>query len=156
MPRVWFAEPEEAAVVAGLLVEFRDFIGRSTPAADRFLAGVQRLMDDPATEYLLGAPDGEPATGICVLRYRWGLWSDGEDCCLEDLFVRKSTRGTGLGRALAEAAVKHARERGCTRMELDASSENPAAVGLYETLGFSSADDELGGRHLQMRLGLRR
>jgi GNAT superfamily N-acetyltransferase len=155
MPRVWFAEPEEAPVVTGLLVEFRDFIGRSTPPAERFLAGVEMLMEDPDTEYILGASDGGEATGICVLRYRWGLWRDGEDCCLEDLFVREGTRGTGVGRALAEAAVQRARERGCARMELDASSENAAAVGLYESLGFNSADEELGGRHLQFRLFLR-
>ena len=59
-----------------------------------------------------------------------------EDCWLEDLFVREEARRFGLGRALVDAAVERARERGCKRIELDVNEDNTAARALYEACGF--------------------
>ena len=56
-----------------------------------------------------------------------------------------------MGRALMEAAFERARERGCRRMELDVNEANPAALALYDSLGFSSWSDPPGGRNLLMR-----
>lgn len=70
-PRVWLAEPDEAETVAGLLVSFRNHYGRDRPSDNAFLATVERLADDHATEFLLGAAhDDAPPTGVCQLRYR--------------------------------------------------------------------------------------
>ena len=130
------------------MIGFRDWWGREQPSDASFEAGVRRLLADPNTEFLLG---GEPAAGVCQLRYRYGLWHDGEDCWLEDLFVEETARGSGLGRALVEAAIGRARERGCARVELDVNEANPAALALYESLGFESWSDPPGGRSLLMR-----
>jgi ribosomal protein S18 acetylase RimI-like enzyme len=66
--------------------------------------------------------------------------------------VREPARGGGVGRALAQAAIARARERGCRRIELDVNEDNPAALALYEGLGFSAWVDRAGGRNLLMRL----
>jgi GNAT superfamily N-acetyltransferase len=156
-PDVWRAGPHEAEVVARLLVEFRDHLGVEWPSDNAFLAGVERLVEDPATAYLLGAPHPDsPPAGVAQVRFRYGLWRAAEDCLLEDLFVREAARGSGLGRALAEGVVGLARERGCRRVELDANDNNPAALGLYRSLGFSSRDDRYGGENLFLRLHLDR
>jgi ribosomal protein S18 acetylase RimI-like enzyme len=131
---------------------FRDWWGYGDPSDAAMLAGVERLLADPATEFLLG---GDPVAGVVQLRYRYGVWKDGEDCCLEDLYVHEEARGAGLGRALVDAAVTRARERGCARMELDVNERNEAARRLYESAGFSSQVSSLGGRNLFMRLPLR-
>jgi ribosomal protein S18 acetylase RimI-like enzyme len=139
-PRVWVADLDEAETVAELMVEFRDWMGRDWPSANAFLAGVERLIERPDTEYLLGAADDDsPPAGVVQLRYRWGLWHAGEDCWLEDLYVSEAARGRGLGSALTQGAIERARERGCKRIELDVSQENAAARALYERHGFSAA-----------------
>ena len=137
--RVWQAVPNEAGEVARLLIAFRDHYGRSEPPDDTFHAGVARLIADPATEYLLATPssDGEPA-GVCQLRYRHSLWTAGEDCWLEDLYVAERARRAGLGEALVACAIDRARARGCGRIELDVSDSNRAAKALYERMGFSA------------------
>ncbi len=84
-------------------------------------------------EFLLG---GDPPAGVVQLRYRYGVWWDAEDCCVEDVFVRADARGSGLGRELVSAAIDRARERGCRRMELDTGADNAPAQGLYRSLGF--------------------
>jgi GNAT superfamily N-acetyltransferase len=155
--RVWAAEPHEADTVASLLVAFRDHLGVDWPSENAFLAGVERLIEDPGTVFLLGAPhDDAPPAGIAQVRFRPGLWWAADDCLLEDLFVRGDARGSGLGRALAEATLALARERGCRRVELDVNEANEAALALYGSLGFSAQDDRYGGRNLFMRAHLER
>lgn len=137
MARVWLAEPQEAETVAELLVAFRDWQGNDWPSANAFHYGVERLIADPQTEYLLAAAsDDDAPAGVCQLRYRYGLWLAADDCWLEDLFVADSARGAGLGSALIEASFGRARSRGCRRIELDVNRGNAEAWSLYERLGF--------------------
>jgi ribosomal protein S18 acetylase RimI-like enzyme len=149
-PRIWVAEPGEAETVARLLTQFRDWMRRDWPSDNSFLASVERLIEQPAVEYLLGAPGPDaPAAGVAQLRYRWSVWWAAEDCWLEDLYVRDDARGTGLGRALTEETLERARARGCRRVELDVNTENTPALRLYEALGFTTG--KLGGKDLLMR-----
>ena len=157
MAVVWRAELHEAEVVGQLLVEFRDHLGVDWPSDNAFLAGVDRLIEDPNTAYLLAAPDADsPPAAVAQVRFRYGIWWAAEDCLLEDLFVREDARGAGLGRALGDAVLELARERGCRRVELDANDGNAAAIALYAKRGFDSQDDRYGGRNLFMRLHLER
>src|SRR2546422_11630448 len=133
-PRVWRAEIDDAETVARLMVEFRDHLGESWPSDNAFLAGVERLLEERDTEFLLSSPhDAAPPAGVAQLRFRWGLWRAGGDCLLEDVYVSESARGAGLGRALVAASIERARERGCRRVELDANERNDAALALYES-----------------------
>jgi len=76
--------------------------------------------------------------GFAQARYRLSVWTGADDCWLEDLFVSEAARGGGHGRALVEAVVKSARERGCRRVELDVNEQNTGAIRFYESLGFST------------------
>lgn len=150
-PIVWRAGADEAEIVAQLLVEFRDWAGRSWPSDNAFLASVERLMEDRQTEFLLGSPSRDtPPGGVCQLRYRYSVWMAADDCWLEDLYVRDAARRQGLGRALVQTALEHAAARGCRRMELDCNEQNREALLLYEGLGFSGASKHSKGRDLLM------
>lgn len=50
--------------------------------------------------------------------------------------VDPAAQGRGVGRALMEAAMAWASERGARRFELYVRSDNPRAIGLYRSLGF--------------------
>ena len=157
MISVWRAEPHEAEVVARLIVEFRDHLGLDWPSANAFLAGVERLIEQRDTAFLLATPNEDaPPSAVAQVRFRYGLWWAAEDCLLEDLFVREEARNQGLGRALVEGVVDLARERGCRRVELDVNDNNAAALALYRSAGFDNRDDRYGGGNLFMRLHLER
>ena len=149
--RAWRAGPHEAETVARLLVAFRDHLGYDWPSENAFLAGVERLIEERDTEYLLASRDDDaPPSGVVQLRFRRGIWRAGGDCLVEDVFVEASARGRGVARALVELATERARERGCRRMELDTSEANEAALALYHGFGFSegSPRDLYLRRHL--------
>jgi ribosomal protein S18 acetylase RimI-like enzyme len=134
--RVWRASAEEADAVAVLMAGFRDHLDKADPPDDEVRASVERILTDPGSEFLLAAVDGDPL-GVCQLRYRWSVWTSAEDCWLEDLYVAPEARRSGLGRALVDAALDSARERGCVRIELDVDEDNDPALGLYAAAGFS-------------------
>jgi GNAT superfamily N-acetyltransferase len=146
--RAWNAGPHEAKTVARLLVGFRDHLGYAWPSENAFLAGVERLMEDRDTDFLLGAADDDsPASGVVQLRYRMGIWRAGRDCLIEDVFVTEEARGHGVARSLLALATERALERGCRRMELDVNEANTAALALYESFGFATGEP----RDLYMR-----
>ena len=152
-PQVWVAGPHEAESVARLLIAFRDHYGEEWPSDNAFLAGVERLMEDPkTTEFLLGSPDADsPPAGIVQLRFRYGIWRAGMECLVEDVFVEDHARGRGLARALLELATERARERECRLMELDVHEDNTAGLALYESFGFGATRVPGGPRRLFLR-----
>ena len=147
--RAWVAQPDEAEIVAALLVEFRDHMGSDWPSANSFLASVERLLEDRDTEYLLASRDDDSApAGVLQLRFRFSVWEAAPDAWVEDLFVRADARRAGIGEALLTLAFERAAERGARRIELDTNESNQAALALYERHGFSTRSKGGDGRDL--------
>ncbi len=57
---------------------------------------------------------------------------------VSDVFVRPAHRGRGIGRALVDAAVEHARTHGAAIVKLDVLLGNADARRLYERRGFAA------------------
>jgi len=73
---------------------------------------------------------------ICVLHE--GTWVTTPLCYLEDLYVDASMRGRGAGRALIEAIIDEAREKGWSKVYWVTREGNPARA-LYDKL--ATVDD---------------
>jgi GNAT superfamily N-acetyltransferase len=148
VPHVWVAAEQDVEAVSELMAGFRDWLGYDAPADGGIRDVVRALASDPKTEFLLGAEArGADPVGVCQLRFRLSVWTGAEDCWLEDVYVRDGARGSGLGRALVEAALERARMRGCKRMELDASEDDERVQGFYRSLGFTT-EPKPPGRNL--------
>lgn len=59
------------------------------------------------------------------------------------LAVDPDRHGSGLGRALTVAGLRHLRDRGLSQAMLYVDADNHAAVGLYESLGFARWDTDV-------------
>jgi ribosomal protein S18 acetylase RimI-like enzyme len=145
---VWTASEQDLEAVSSLIAAFRSWWGKEEPSLEQMRETVRALLSDPNTEFLLAAPnEASPAAGVCQLRYRLSVWTGTDDCWLEDLYVEDGARGSGLGRALVDAAFQRAKARGCRRIELDVNEQNTAALAFYESLGFT-AEPKPPGRTL--------
>jgi len=90
-----------------------------------------------------------------------GLLAVGREGDIQTIALADRARGAGHGRRLMNALLDAAAERGVDEVFLEVRADNPAARGLYESLGF----EELGVRPryyqpdgvdaVVMRLGMR-
>jgi GNAT superfamily N-acetyltransferase len=85
----------------------------------------------PPEGRLFLALEGDEPVGCIALRR-----IDPETCELKRMYVRTGYRGKGIGRRLAEAVVRVAREIGYQKMRLDTVPGMDAAMSIYRSLGF--------------------
>ncbi|WP_423920732.1 GNAT family N-acetyltransferase [Frigoribacterium sp. 2-23] len=117
---------------------------------------VELFALEPADVATLGDPRGRIVDrgGVVLMARRGGrvvgtvaLIADasGDVFELSKMAVAPSERGRGAGRRLITAAIEEARQRGALRVFLGSSTKLPAAVGLYESVGFEHVPaSELG------------
>jgi GNAT superfamily N-acetyltransferase len=118
-------DADDVDVVRALFREYADTLG-----VDLGFQGFEEEVAALPAGYdaLLVAGDGLGCVGV----RRFG----DDDCEMKRLYVRPDGRGTGAGRALAEAAIGRARALGYARMLLDTMPFMTAAQDLYRSLGF--------------------
>jgi ribosomal protein S18 acetylase RimI-like enzyme len=136
------AAPADAPAIGRLLHAFNLEYDDPSPGAERLAKRIGELLDEGHTVVLLG---GSGPDGVALLRFRPSIWTEGLECYLAELYVAPGARGHGLGRALMEEAIVVARGRGADYMDLNTAETDVAARALYESLGFSSREDNKPG-----------
>ena len=97
----------------------------------------QLLPDGLASKdmHLFTATVGDEAVGIGWFELRQR--ASGVSAWIYDIRVDGARRGQGLGRGLLDALHDAARGLGATSMTLNVFGDNPTAIRLYETSGYS-------------------
>jgi ribosomal protein S18 acetylase RimI-like enzyme len=131
------AKAADAHEVARLLHDFNVEYSMPTPDVESLTSRVRQLIAEREMTVLLA---GEGPDGLAVLRFRPSIWTETLDAHLEELYVAPARRGRGLGRALLEGAMAASREAGATRMDIGTSEDDTAALGLYESSGFTNLE----------------
>lgn len=129
------ATTDDAAAIARLLHDFNSEYDEPTPGVARLSEIVGRMFAAEEITVLLA---GEGPDGIAVLRFRTAIWTGGPEAHLQELYVVPELRGYGIGRALLEATMAAARERGASGIDLNTGETDTAARALYESSGFTN------------------
>jgi ribosomal protein S18 acetylase RimI-like enzyme len=136
-PPIRIASTADAETFGRLLHAFNAEFGEHEPDAETIAERAAPLIASGEVMVLFG---GEGPDGFAELRFRPSLYTGALDAYLEELYVVPERRGRGLGRALLEAAMEYARERGAARIDLNTSVDDVAARALYERSGFTNRE----------------
>ncbi len=93
-----------------------------------------RLHTPGEPMFALGAYVEGEMLGIAHYIFHPSCWSSGDYCYLQDLFVAKTARKRGLGRALIKAVYGAAKERGASRVYWLTHEANATARALYDEI----------------------
>jgi ribosomal protein S18 acetylase RimI-like enzyme len=135
------AHRDDADAIGRLLYAFNREFDEPAPAPSELAERMRQLLDGGDTLVLLV---GHVPDGLAVLRFRAAIWSPGLECYLAELYITPARRGQGLGRALMEAVIRAARDRGADTMDIGVDEPDLAARRLYESLGFTNKTGEEG------------
>jgi GNAT superfamily N-acetyltransferase len=94
----------------------------------------------PGAEVVIARSEGQPV-GFALYFHNFSTFLGRRGLYLEDLFVRPSHRGRGVGRALLAHLARNALERGCGRLEWWVLDWNEPAIGFYRKLGAEPMSD---------------
>jgi GNAT superfamily N-acetyltransferase len=129
------AVPADVPVVVALIKELATY--EREPAAavatDDLLAAA--LFGPSPAVYCHVAEAGGEVAGFALWFLNFSTWLGRHGIYLEDLYVRPSYRGRGLGKALLLSLVDVARERGYGRVEWAVLDWNTPAQDFYRSLG---------------------
>ena len=132
------ASDRDVALIAPMFDLYRQFYGKPADPklAETFVR--DRLNAKESVIFIAVVPEGdaEGALGFVQLYPSFSSVSAFRLWVLNDLFVSSRARRSGVGRALMEAARRHAIETGAKRLTLETVAENEAAWSLYEELGY--------------------
>ena len=78
--------------------------------------------------FVAGTKEG--VVGLALIYYRFSTWK-GRTIHLEDLIVRESMRGKGIGLALYTRVMLYGKEKGVKRIEWNVLDWNKPAVDFY-------------------------
>lgn len=132
---VRIANHADADAIGRLLYAFNREFDDPTPEPSALAERMRQLLDGGDTLVLLV---GDGPDGLAVLRLRAAIWSAGLESYLAELYVTPAMRGQGMGRALMEAVLREARDRGSDTMDIGVDEPDTAARRLYESLGFTN------------------
>lgn len=121
--------------VAPLFDAYRQFYEQAPDAAAARHFIHDRLQRDESV-ILLALNPSQQAVGFCQLYPIFCSIDAKPIYSLSDLFVVPEARRSGVGRALLQAAERHARNTGRTRLELTTARTNKTAQAAYESLGW--------------------
>ena len=139
--RVRLATRADVPVIVELIRELAiyehlEHLATATPAR----LEVELFGDKPTCECIIGEHDGQPV-GFALFFHNFSTYLGRKGLYLEDLFVRPTARGTGMGKRLLQGLAQMAVERDCGRFEWSVLDWNVDAQAFYQRMGATLLPD---------------
>ncbi len=96
---------------------------------------------------------GQDVAGYLVLTFGFSLEFKGRDAIVDELYLRESFRGKGLGKKCLRLAEKLCRSEGIRAIHLEVERANKRAQALYRKTGYRDHDRYLLTKWLNSAAG---
>ena len=135
------AGPEDVPAILSLIRELATY-ERSPDSVVATEPGLAAALFGPSPAVFCHVAEVDrEVVGFALWFLNFSTWLGTHGLYLEDLFVRPTHRGRGLGKALLETLTGIARERGYGRVEWVVLDWNEPAHAFYRSMGAEPPDD---------------
>lgn len=136
------ADRSSIETIVGLMV---DYYAYDRIPFDRGAArsSLDQLVSDRDRGMAWVILSGEEAIGYCVLTLGFSIEFHGRIAVIDELFLRPSFRGNGIGRRALAFLKEASRSLGAAAVRLEVERKNIGAHGLYRAEGFEDHDRNL-------------
>jgi len=133
-------------MLSAFLNEDEHYLASSKAYGDQGLKGLNDALDlfleRPELGFVWMAYDENGVAGICVVCYAISTSMGAVVVKLDDVSVRPSQRGHGVGTAMLDQLKDQLRKEGVARIDVAVHMENPEAKRFYEKFGFVALNEE--------------
>ena len=129
------AVKQDSALILAFIRELAEYehLAHEVTATERTLE--ESLFGaTPFAEAVIAEYEGKPV-GFAVYFHNFSTFLGHPGIYLEDLYVRSTSRGKGIGRALLTYLVQLTKKRNCGRLEWAVLDSNEPAIKFYRGLG---------------------
>jgi diamine N-acetyltransferase len=135
------ARTDEAGLILGFIRELAEYekLSHEVEATEADIADAL-FGADPKIFCAIAEWEGEPV-GFAVWFLNFSTFSGRHGIYLEDLFVRPSHRGKGLGKALLVYLAKECVANGWSRLQWSVLDWNAPSIAFYKSLGAVMMDE---------------
>lgn len=117
------------------------------PNTERQIRGMTLLLSHPDRATIkVARDDAGKIIGMVSAQLVISTAEGAPSAWVEDMVVRVSWRGQGVGRGLLESLLEWAKSKGATRAQLLVDLDNEPALGYYQHLGWQTT--RLGARRV--------
>lgn len=128
--------PEDAKTILALITELAIYekAEHEVHATEETIR--QSLFaNDSAAKALIAENEAGDVVAYVIYFFSYSTWLAKNGLFLEDLYVKESERGKGIGKTLLAYLAKVALEKGCGRFEWNVLDWNQPAIDVYESIG---------------------
>ena len=123
------------AVVKLLFIQFDDH--HIPYGCSEIETTVKAMIQDDRLGFILLADECGESVGLAVVSFAWTVEYAGKTAWLDELYVLPGKRDRGVGKALINQVISHAREAGCKAVDLEVDQGHARAESLYQRAGFT-------------------
>jgi GNAT superfamily N-acetyltransferase len=135
-----FAEEKDAELILQFIKDLAEY--------EKMLSDVIATVEDiretvfekKYAEVVICEYDGSPA-GFCLFFHNYSTFLGKPGLYIEDLYVKETFRGKGLGKAILKYMANIALERNCGRMEWSCLDWNKSSIDFYKAQGAEAMND---------------
>ena len=137
------ATPDDAETLQDLILQlaaYEKLLDEAEPSVDLLR---EHLSEEALTgcEALIAETKNGTAVGFALFFHNYSTFLTNAGLYVEDLFVKGTYRGEGIGFSLLQRCAEIAQERGCRRMDWAVLDWNQEAIDFYEEIGAEPLDD---------------
>jgi GNAT superfamily N-acetyltransferase len=132
-------KPEDASLILDLvkaLARYEKLAHEVTATPGNF----RKALSEGHARVLIAEWDGQPC-GLALYFFNFSTFLGKRGVYLEDLFVKETHRGKGIGKALLARLARVAVENDCGRLEWWVLDWNEPSIAFYKSLGAKAMDE---------------